>query len=69
MPPIGSVLNDEQIAAVLTYIRREWGNGASPVDPALVKSIRALTAGRTRPWTDSELLTLPGDGRASRLPD
>ena len=25
MPPIGVVLSDEQIAAVLTYIRREWG--------------------------------------------
>src|SRR5262249_13424955 len=26
MPPIGSALNDDQIAAVLTYVRREWGN-------------------------------------------
>jgi mono/diheme cytochrome c family protein len=63
MPPIGSVLNDEQIAAVLTYIRREWGNGAAPVDSALVKSVRALTAARTKPWTDSELLALPPDVR------
>ena len=32
MPPLGSALTDEQIAAVLTYIRREWGQTASPVD-------------------------------------
>ena len=28
MPPVGSALNDEQIAAVLTYVRREWGQTA-----------------------------------------
>jgi mono/diheme cytochrome c family protein len=55
MPPLGSVLSDEQIAAVLTYIRREWGQAGSPIDPALVTSIRPLTVGRTRPWTAEEL--------------
>ncbi len=58
MPPVGSALSDEQIAAVLTYIRREWGQAGSPVDPAIVKEVRALTAGRTRPWTNEELLAL-----------
>jgi mono/diheme cytochrome c family protein/glucose/arabinose dehydrogenase len=66
MPPIGSALNDEQIASVLTYIRRAWGNAATPVDPALVKTIRAQTASRTRPWTDNELIALPADGRGGR---
>ena len=33
MPPLGGALNDEQIASVLTYIRREWGHTASPVAP------------------------------------
>ena len=32
MPPVGTTLPDEQIAAVLTYVRREWGQSASPVD-------------------------------------
>ena len=32
MPPLGEALTDEQIAAVLTYVRREWGQTASPVD-------------------------------------
>lgn len=55
MPPLGSVLSDEQIAAVLTYIRREWGQSGSPIDSATVKQIRPLTAERTRPWTADEL--------------
>ena len=55
MPPLASALSDDQIAAVLTYIRREWGQAGSAVDPAIVKDTRALVAGRTKPWTDAEL--------------
>jgi mono/diheme cytochrome c family protein len=55
MPPLASALNDDQIAAVLTYIRREWGHTASAVAPDEVKEIRGLTKTRTRPWTDAEL--------------
>ncbi len=58
MPPVGSVLTDDQIAGVLTYIRREWGQAGSPVDPATVKTVRDANAGRTRPWTHAELLAL-----------
>jgi mono/diheme cytochrome c family protein/glucose/arabinose dehydrogenase len=61
MPPLGSVLNDEQIAAVLTYIRREWGQPGSPVDAQMVKEIRPLTAGRARPWTNAELAEIASD--------
>jgi mono/diheme cytochrome c family protein/glucose/arabinose dehydrogenase len=55
MPPLRAVLSDEQIAAVLTYIRREWGHTASPVAPADVTEVRGLTSTRTRPWTDEEI--------------
>jgi mono/diheme cytochrome c family protein/glucose/arabinose dehydrogenase len=58
MPPLGTVLSDDQIAAVLTYIRREWGHAASAVDVSTVKEVRTLTAGRARPWTPDELSTL-----------
>jgi mono/diheme cytochrome c family protein/glucose/arabinose dehydrogenase len=58
MPPVGQTFTDDQVAAVLTYVRREWGQTGTPVDPALVKQIRALTADRTRPWTNAELLAL-----------
>jgi mono/diheme cytochrome c family protein/HEAT repeat protein len=58
MPPVGQAFSDDQIAAVLTYIRREWGQTGSPIDPATVKEVRARTAGRTRPWTNDELRML-----------
>jgi mono/diheme cytochrome c family protein len=58
MPPVGSTLTDEQVAGVLTYIRREWGHAASPVAPATIAAIRESTRGRTRPWTHDELLKL-----------
>jgi len=58
MPPVGQVFTDAQIAAVLTYIRREWGQTGSAVDEETVKSVRGLTAGRARPWTNDELNAL-----------
>ena len=60
MPPIGSRLTDEQIAGVLTYVRREWGQTATPVDPDTVRAVREQSIGRTRPWTDDELAKLAG---------
>jgi hypothetical protein len=51
---------------VLTYIRREWGQTGAPVDPATVARVRRLTAARTRPWTNDELMALIGGGRGSR---
>jgi mono/diheme cytochrome c family protein/glucose/arabinose dehydrogenase len=60
MPPLGSGLSDEQLAGVLTYVRREWGQTASPVDPAVVATVRDLTRSRTRPWTHDELLKMAG---------
>ena len=30
MPPFYQDLSDEQIAAVVTYIRQSWGNNAAP---------------------------------------
>jgi mono/diheme cytochrome c family protein/glucose/arabinose dehydrogenase len=66
MPPIGASLGDGEIASVLTYIRRAWDQSGSPVDPALVAAARARTAGRTRPWTNDELLTLAAVAKGGR---
>jgi mono/diheme cytochrome c family protein len=60
MPPLGAALTDDQIAAVLTYVRRAWGNLGSAVDAASVADIRKQTTGRTRPWTEKELLEMVG---------
>lgn len=55
MTPFGGVLNDEQIANVLSYIRSDWGNTGPEVDPATVARIRGETADRKSPWTAPEL--------------
>jgi mono/diheme cytochrome c family protein len=31
MPAFGWYLNDDQVAAVVTYVRNAWGNSAPPV--------------------------------------
>lgn len=48
-------LPDTAIAALLTYIRRSWGNTADPVSPELVTNVRAQTSERVEPWTAPEL--------------
>ena len=63
MPGIGmsGVVNDDQIAAAISYIRRAWGNSASLVEPALITKVREETKGRTLPWTADELLNVKSD--------
>lgn len=41
MPSLGYRLDDNQVAAVVTYIRNSWGNAASAVAPSEVRSLRA----------------------------
>jgi mono/diheme cytochrome c family protein len=55
MAPWGKVLKDEQIAAVLTYVRNEWGNKAPPITKDFVAKIREQTKERTEPWSPKEL--------------
>ena len=58
MPPWG-VLDDASLAAIFTYLRREWGHTAAPVDAATIKGIRAAIADRHDAWTMPELLAIP----------
>lgn len=41
MSGMGGVLNDTQVATILTYIRAAWNNGAAPVGEDVVKAERA----------------------------
>ena len=43
MTPFGGMLNDEEIAAVLTYVRNSFGNQASVISAEKVKEVRAQT--------------------------
>jgi mono/diheme cytochrome c family protein len=54
-------LKDEQIAAILTYIRSEWGNAADAIQVADVSAKRKEITSRTSPWSEKELLALPSD--------
>jgi mono/diheme cytochrome c family protein len=56
MPAFGAALDDEKVASILTYLRREWGHTASPVEPEEIKAIRAATAGQTDAWSPEELM-------------
>jgi mono/diheme cytochrome c family protein len=44
MPSFAWKLNDDEAAAVLTYIRNSWGSSAPPVDPHQVNQARASMA-------------------------
>jgi mono/diheme cytochrome c family protein len=41
MPSLGYRLNDDEIAAVVTYVRNSWGNAAAPVSTDTVRDLRA----------------------------
>jgi putative membrane-bound dehydrogenase-like protein len=58
MPAFGFLV-DDQIASVLTYIRRSWGHDADPVAPGFVSRLRQEYSGRERAWTAAELLEDP----------
>ena len=55
MTAFRDLLNDEEMAAVLTFVRNSWGNQADPVDASAVARIRADTQGRFTVWTPDEL--------------
>ncbi len=57
MPPIAkdAGLSDEELAHVLTYVRKSWGNNADPVDPKQVAAVRKEIGNRSTAWTTAEL--------------
>jgi mono/diheme cytochrome c family protein len=52
-------LSDDEIAAVLTYIRASWNNGATAVTGAAVKEVRAALKDRAAPWKGEAELGRP----------
>lgn len=58
MPAFGKQSSDEEIAAVATFIRSQWGNTAGPVAPAAVITMRQETSERAEPFNgDADLGT------------
>jgi mono/diheme cytochrome c family protein len=56
MPGWATVLNDEKIAGVMTYIRASWGNKADAVKPADVSAARAKFASQSDAYTMDTLM-------------
>lgn len=63
MTPWRDSLTDQQIAAIITYVRtqKDWGQNASRVTPEQVAEIRKKTKDHAAlgPWTVAELLAIP----------
>ena len=47
-------VDDAQLAAILTYVRNEWGNAATPISTETVAKYRSETEART-PWSPEDL--------------
>ena len=56
MTPFGMLLNDEEIASVLTYVRNSFGNQASPIQPDHVKRVREELKGTAGLLNPEDLL-------------
>ena len=56
MTPFGGMLNDNDIAAVLTFVRNSFGNNAAPIQSADVQKVRAKNPGRMMLYNSEELL-------------
>lgn len=56
MPGLAGTFDDEQIAALVTFIRREWDHIYDPVDRGFIAKIRQETAKREDAWSEAELL-------------
>lgn len=57
--PSWSRFDDGSLAAVITYIRKNWSNDSPPVSEELVASVRKAVGGRTEAWTMTELKSAP----------
>ncbi len=57
--PSWASFSDEQLAGILTYIRRDWEQGGAAVAPETVKNIRMAAAGHEGAWTAAELSKIP----------
>ncbi|MEZ4829108.1 MAG: cytochrome c [Bacteroidia bacterium] len=56
--PSFTILDDKDLAEILTYIRNAWGNTSESVSPGDVGHTRHTSQGRVIPWTEKELLNI-----------
>lgn len=54
MPGLRHEVTDQEVAAVLSYVRTAWGNAAGVVSAERVAVLRAATPAREQPWTAAD---------------
>jgi mono/diheme cytochrome c family protein len=59
MPAFGPLFKDDDVAAILTYVRQRYGAPSPPVTTETVARVRRATKDRNRYWTVKELLLVP----------
>lgn len=59
--PSFSTLQNEDIAAIATYVRNSWGHRQSGISAGTISRIRYTTQGKVTPWKATELDTLVFD--------
>ncbi len=56
MTAFGALLNDKEVASVLTFVRNSFGNQASAIQPEQVKKVREATAAKIDMYKPEDLL-------------
>ncbi len=59
MQPWEAQYTDQQLAAILSYVRSDWGNNAPEISPEAVKAMRDELKSRKDQWTLAELMQIP----------
>lgn len=59
MAAMGAALSDDDLAAVLTYVRSSWGNKAGVVTGDDVKSVRAEIGKSPQPMSGDQMMKMP----------
>ena len=67
MTAFGEILDDQELADVLTYVRNSFGNRAAPVAPERIAEVRVATQLKEGFWSPEELLggAAPGSAAAA----
>jgi mono/diheme cytochrome c family protein len=73
MPAWEKTLTDKKIAAILTYIRQDWGNKGGPIAPEQIAEARKEFAAKTDSWSEADIKAnagkeLPGGAAPAAAP-
>jgi mono/diheme cytochrome c family protein len=59
MPAWGTTLTDKKIAAILTFVRGDFGNHGGPIAPEQIADARKEFAGHPASWSEADLKAVP----------